>query len=510
MAVPAHDERDFEFARKYRLPIRIVVRSDETPATAAELTEATTNYGRLVDSGEYIGRRGAGRDDADDRRRREARHRQGRGAVPPEGLGHLAPALLGHADPDRLLREGRRRRRAVRAAAGGAAEGRAVHGPRRFAAGAGAGVRQRDVPEVRRPGAARDRHDGHVRRLVVVFPPVLRPAEQRRCRSARRPPRTGCRWTSTAAASSTRSCTCCTRGSSRASCATSAWSTFDEPFKRLLTQGMVLKDGSVMSKSKGNVVDPDDMLAEVRRRRAAALRDVRRAAGEGSRVERRRPRGQLPVPGARLAARRPLGETIGGQRACRARRRTAIAPTPSGRCAARRTTRSAASTVDIEERMHLNTAVSSLMELVNELYAFSEAHAARRAVAAARRRPARSNGRRRSRSLREALDALVLMLSPFAPHTAEELWQMLGHAGGLARAAWPAFDAEVAKARRSRRAGSDQRQGPRAADRPGRRDRRRAARRWRWPTPSSARTPPARRSGRSSSPRGRSSVWWSQ
>ena len=82
---------------------------------------------------------------------------------------------------------------------------------------------------------------------------------------------------------------------------------FDEPFKRLLTQGMVLKDGAVMSKSKGNVVDPDDMLAEVRRRRAAAVRDVRGAAGEGSRVERRRARGQLPVPGARLAAGRSLG-----------------------------------------------------------------------------------------------------------------------------------------------------------------------------------------------------------
>src|SRR5204862_2169618 len=55
MAVPAHDARDFEFARKYNLPIRIVVRSAETPDTAAELTDATTNYGKLVDSDEYSG-----------------------------------------------------------------------------------------------------------------------------------------------------------------------------------------------------------------------------------------------------------------------------------------------------------------------------------------------------------------------------------------------------------------------------------------------------------------------
>src|SRR6185503_3159469 len=51
MAVPAHDERDFEFARKYNLPIQIVVQSAETPATAGAMTDATTNYGRLVNSG---------------------------------------------------------------------------------------------------------------------------------------------------------------------------------------------------------------------------------------------------------------------------------------------------------------------------------------------------------------------------------------------------------------------------------------------------------------------------
>src|SRR5262245_62978179 len=55
MAVPAHDQRDFEFARKYRLPIRIVVRSGGEPATADELTAATSNYGRLVESGEFNG-----------------------------------------------------------------------------------------------------------------------------------------------------------------------------------------------------------------------------------------------------------------------------------------------------------------------------------------------------------------------------------------------------------------------------------------------------------------------
>jgi leucyl-tRNA synthetase len=55
MAVPAHDERDFEFARKYNLPIQVVVHSGPQTATAADLHEATTNYGRLVNSGEWDG-----------------------------------------------------------------------------------------------------------------------------------------------------------------------------------------------------------------------------------------------------------------------------------------------------------------------------------------------------------------------------------------------------------------------------------------------------------------------
>ena len=49
-------------------------------------------------------------------------------------------------------------------------------------------------------------------------------------------------------------------------------------------------------------------------------------------------------------------------------------------------------------------------------------------------------------ALREAIDALVLMISPFAPHTAEELWHMLGHPESIARAQWPTFDPAVAKA----------------------------------------------------------------
>ena len=108
-------------------------------------------------------------------------------------------------------------------------------------------------------------------------------------------------------------------------------------------------------------------------------------------------------------------------------------------------------TVDIEQRQQLNTAISAMMELVNELYGFDDdARPQTRAV------------------VREAIEALVRMLSPFAPHTAEELWAMLGHRDGLIAALWPEFDAEVAKGRGDRRAGPGQRQGAGPADRAGR------------------------------------------
>ena len=88
-------------------------------------------------------------------------------------------------------------------------------------------------------------------------------------------------------------------------------------------------------------------------------------------------------------------------------------------------------TQDIDLRQQMNTAVSAMMELVNELYAFTD------------------KGERSAQAptvAREAVEALLVMLSPFAPHTMEELWQMYGHQDGLAGASWPAFDAEVAKA----------------------------------------------------------------
>jgi leucyl-tRNA synthetase len=106
-------------------------------------------------------------------------------------------------------------------------------------------------------------------------------------------------------------------------------------------------------------------------------------------------------------------------------------------------------TADIEQRQQLNTAVSAMMELVNELYAFSE----KTVIGGPSRRTdedVEHAGQVERREticvVRESVEALIRMLAPFAPHTAEEMWETLGYDSGLTDAAWPEFNADVAKA----------------------------------------------------------------
>jgi leucyl-tRNA synthetase len=103
---------------------------------------------------------------------------------------------------------------------------------------------------------------------------------------------------------------------------------------------------------------------------------------------------------------------------------------------------------DLDPRVHLNTAVSALMELVNELYGFCSKTGCLR-VGRDIDSPSDVGLVERSETLavvKEAIDALVLMLSPFVPHMAEELWEALGHKDGVVAAGWPAFDEAVARA----------------------------------------------------------------
>ena len=217
----------------------------------------------------------------------------------------------------------------------------------------------------------------------------------------------------------------------------------DEPFTRLLTQGMVLRDGAVMSKSKGNVVDPDQMTATCG---ADALRlyemfvappekeiEWTDAGLDGSarflaRVWR------LVTPFAEICAAGGVPSVEGlelgdAERALRRKTHDTI----------RRVSE------DLDPRVHLNTAVSALMELVNDLYAYCErAHIG--PFAGDPSAPASGAGPASLAVVREALEALVLMLSPFTPHLSEELWEAMGHGEGVEAAGWPVFDADVARA----------------------------------------------------------------
>src|SRR6185436_3357723 len=106
-------------------------------------------------------------------------------------------------------------------------------------------------------------------------------------------------------------------------------------------------------------------------------------------------------------------------------------------------------TVDIEQRQQLNTAVSAMMELVNDLYAFSEQTPMGGPGRHVDEDPQHAGDVERRETIcvvREACEALIRMLAPFAPHMAEEMWEMIGHAKGLTAATWPEFSANVAKA----------------------------------------------------------------
>jgi leucyl-tRNA synthetase len=91
-------------------------------------------------------------------------------------------------------------------------------------------------------------------------------------------------------------------------------------------------------------------------------------------------------------------------------------------------------TENFEERLHLNTCISSLMELTNAIYAFDQAVEKNADVSELDTTVAR-----------EAFESLILMLAPFAPHVSEELWENFGHSESLSRAQWPEFSAELAR-----------------------------------------------------------------
>jgi len=209
----------------------------------------------------------------------------------------------------------------------------------------------------------------------------------------------------------------------------------DEPAERLFTQGMIIKAGAKMSKSLGNVVSPDDM---VERYGADSTRmytlfatspdrelDWQDEGVEGierflSRVYRFAARNARPSD---PAWNKPLPEILD----------------PSARGLQRKLHQTIKRVSDdFQGRWHFNTSIAAIMELVNELYALETRI---ENVAA---------GDSRAKAVPVSLLAdiqrtLALLLAPFAPYLAHELWEMLGEKGSLLRAPWPEYDRALAK-----------------------------------------------------------------
>jgi leucyl-tRNA synthetase len=200
----------------------------------------------------------------------------------------------------------------------------------------------------------------------------------------------------------------------------------DEPVRHQFSQGMVIKDGAKMSKSKGNVVSPDEMVA---RYGADSARMYALFAAPPDRDLDWQQDGVAGV--SRFLARvwrladkyTPLARTAKGE--------AAVAPSGISLKLLRKLHQTIAKiTLDFEGRWHFNTCVAAIMEFVNEMQGADAQLAA---------------GEVPSPVVRELLRSLVLLLAPFAPYLAEELWEELGEDGPVLRAPWPVSNPELAR-----------------------------------------------------------------
>lgn len=200
----------------------------------------------------------------------------------------------------------------------------------------------------------------------------------------------------------------------------------DEPFPHYLAQGMVTKDGAAMSKSRGNIVDPDDMIKTYG---ADALRVFILFA---SPPEKEFAWSDEGLEGCFRFIQRIWN--LFEENLDLFRDEETPVPEKHDEVACQRVLKKLHQTIkkvteDIELRFHLNTAISALMELVNTLR---------------KEKDVLRQSQKGRQVLRQALENLVLMLSPFAPHVAEELWEKTGHSQLVAESSWPEYDPELA------------------------------------------------------------------
>jgi leucyl-tRNA synthetase len=200
----------------------------------------------------------------------------------------------------------------------------------------------------------------------------------------------------------------------------------NEPFKNLLTQGMVIKDGAKMSKSKGNVVDPSELIEEY------GADTVRLFSLFAAPPERDLDWSNKGVEGAS----RFLNRVYRFVETNKDMLTTAPGQLPAdldekSRALHRKTHQTIRKvTQDLENDFHFNTAISAVMELINLMLSLISEEAEHDIAPAA---------------IKEAVDATLLLLSPMTPHFCSELWEETGHEALLENQSWPSFNPDSAK-----------------------------------------------------------------
>ncbi|MGB9716158.1 MAG: leucine--tRNA ligase [Thermodesulfovibrionales bacterium] len=200
----------------------------------------------------------------------------------------------------------------------------------------------------------------------------------------------------------------------------------NEPFQNLLTQGMVIKDGAKMSKSKGNVVDPDHLIEKYG---ADTMRLFLLFAAPPEKDLEWSDQG---VEGAFRFLKRLWGIVYKNSKVLCIMNDEYLLDSSRMTNNALRLLKKTHQTIkrvtlDIEREFHFNTAISALMELVSEISLFE---------------PKEENDQK---VLRFAIENTLLLLSPFAPHIAEELWEVIGNRPSIFEHQWPEWDEEIAK-----------------------------------------------------------------
>ncbi len=198
------------------------------------------------------------------------------------------------------------------------------------------------------------------------------------------------------------------------------------PFENLLAQGMVLQGGAKMSKSKGNVVDPDKMIEQYGADTARLF--ILFAAPPDKDLEW----SDEGIEGAYRFINRVWRLVIDYQDLIKD-----VSPEVVGNLGPRERTlrRIIHSSVkkitnDIAKRFSFNTAISAIMEMVNGMYQYKDTPVDEQNLSV----------------VREAVELLLLVLAPFTPHVAEELWHRLGYRESIHLQSWPAYDEEATQA----------------------------------------------------------------